>query len=245
MVQKIFLNNRLKFSNSSGCFKFHHFYFNENKKLFSTFTSNFEVKTGYPLSAFLKDSDYFLRHYKMTRLADTLATSNHLGSKKTKLLKIEYYRSKKVLNYCKSDPVFGLNVYSYFINVLLRNGDISKASKILYKTIYLLKKKYNRYTLLILFEAMSQASLVCYTRKIYLSGKKQYVPYPYNRLNMYKNAIKNIIKPVNQYSNICFSEKLVKGIEQLIFYNSGPIASFIEDNLRIFTTNRRFVHYRW
>ncbi len=142
------------------------------------------------------------------------------------------------------DPVFNSLTVGKFINIIMREGKKSKASKIVYGALNILKERFNQDPLNILYKALDNARprLVVKPRRI--GGATYQVPIEVDKekgISIAMHWIRDFaISKKGRPMQIKLAEELANA-----YNNEGGVIKKRDDTHKMAEANRAFAHFRF
>lgn len=142
------------------------------------------------------------------------------------------------------DPVFGDRLVQKFINRLMIDGKKTKAEKIFYGAMELIRQKTGKDPLEIFYKALENVRPVLEVRPRRVGGATYQVPVevPSHRQNSL--AIRWLVLAARARSGKSMIEKLAAELMDAAKGTGGAVKKK-EDTHRMAEANRAFAHYRW
>nr|YP_009118116.1 ribosomal protein S7 [Malawimonas californiana]AJF22872.1 ribosomal protein S7 [Malawimonas californiana] len=142
------------------------------------------------------------------------------------------------------DPRYKDIVLTKLINTLMKNGKKSIAEKAVYKTLELIKTKYNKSPLPILKEAIENIKPSVEVKTIKKHGKEYRIPCEINTKRQQSLGIRWIVKSLKKSSEKGLKFKLFNEIMNAL--NKKGLAYKMKDDMhQQAEKNRSNIHYRW
>lgn len=142
------------------------------------------------------------------------------------------------------DPLYKDSTIHKLINVLMKNGKKSIAEKAVYKTLELIKIKYNQSPLYILKEAIDNIQPSVEIKTIKKNGKEYKIPYEINLKRQQSLAIRWLVLNLKKSNEKTIQLKLFHEI--INAYNKKGLSFKMKDDLhQQAEKNRPNLHYRW
>lgn len=142
------------------------------------------------------------------------------------------------------DPLFKSPIVGKFINIIMREGKKSKASKIVYKALDILKEKYKQDPLNILYKALDNARprLVVKPRRI--GGATYQVPIEVDKdkgISIAMHWIRDFVRAKRgRPMEIKLAEELANA-----YNNEGGVIKKRDDTHKMAEANRAFAHFKF
>ena len=151
-------------------------------------------------------------------------------------------RAPKRKNY--SDPKYGSEVVSKFINSIMYDGKRSTAEKILYDALDKIKLKNNEDPIKIFNTAISNVkpNLECRSRRV--GGATYQVPVEVKSKRSQALAIRWLIDASRKRKDKKMSDKIFNEIYDA-YQNRGSAIKKKEDTHKMAESNKAFAHFRW
>ena len=142
------------------------------------------------------------------------------------------------------DPVFNSPVVGKFINIVMREGKKSKACKIVYNSLNILKEKFNDDPLKIFYKALDNARprLVVKPRRI--GGATYQVPVEVDK----EKGISIAMHWIRDFARAKKGKPMeIKLAEELAnaYNNEGAVIKKRDDTHKMAEANRAFAHFRF
>jgi len=142
------------------------------------------------------------------------------------------------------DPKFKDDMVSKFINSLMYDGKKSKAEKIFYKALEMVRDKMGKDSLEVFHSAMENVKPVLEVRPRRVGGAIYQVPMEVNHFRRLSLSIRWVINASRSRQGNSMEEKLAGEIMDAAQGRGGAMKKK-EDAYRMAEANRAFAHYRW
>ena len=142
------------------------------------------------------------------------------------------------------DPKYGDLMVAKFINSLMYDGKKSKAEKILYKALEIVREKIGNDAFGVFQTAMENVKPVIEVRPRRVGGATYQVPMEVSTFRRQSLAIRWIIGAARGRQGKSMEEKLASEIMEAAQGRGGAMKKK-EDAHKMAEANRAFAHYRW
>jgi small subunit ribosomal protein S7 len=144
----------------------------------------------------------------------------------------------------QQDPKFKDDMVSKFINSLMYDGKKSKAEKIFYKALEMVRDKMGKDSLEVFHSAMENVKPVLEVRPRRVGGATYQVPMEVNHFRRLSLSIRWVINASRSRQGNSMEEKLAGEIMDAAQGRGGAMKKK-EDAYRMAVANRELAHYRW
>ncbi len=142
------------------------------------------------------------------------------------------------------DYKYNSTLVTKFINVVMKDGKKTKAEKIVYRALDIVKEKMKEDPLKVLTKAVENCKPLIETRSRRVGGATYQVPVevlPHRQLSL---AVRWIVNYARARKGKSMEEKLAAEIMDA-YHNRGGAIKKKEDTHKMAEANRAFAHYRW
>lgn len=138
------------------------------------------------------------------------------------------------------------SLYSILINSLTKNGNKSKAIKIINSAFLKVSTNTGLSKRQVLLKLFLKLNSFVEVRQLKVRKRIFFVPFPTTLKSRLYLTVKWLIKAAKENKKkISLSEKFAIEIEQTIMTNSSVSLNFLRSNLNLALKNRSNLHYRW
>ena len=143
-----------------------------------------------------------------------------------------------------SDPKYGSQIISKFINSIMYDGKRSTAEKILYTALDKIKNSKNEDPVKVLNSAISNVRPNLEVRSRRVGGATQQVPVEVKTNRSQALALRWILAASRKRKNKTMSDKLINELMDA-YQKKGSAIKKREDTHKMAESNKAFAHFRW
>ena len=138
------------------------------------------------------------------------------------------------------------NLYAFFINIFIKNGNVSQIKRIVDKVFIKLIKEFKINKQLLLLKIFTAHMFYVEVKKIKSRRRINYVPFLISQKRSFYLLLAWLREAVltNTQANT-FEEKLYREVYNLIMLKDSKIFNSIENNNKLALENRSKIHFRW
>lgn len=152
--------------------------------------------------------------------------------------------SNQLLKKIKKDYIYNSYILQKFINIVMKNGEKSKAERIVYTALKLIKEK-KQFPLLFLFESFELIRTDMEVIRKKLGKKIFFIPHPIKKERQYKVALKSLYKTCLRYNNGQMSQILKDEVFNIVDKKKSYSLETKKKLYEIAIFFRTHLHFRW
>ena len=148
---------------------------------------------------------------------------------------------KKILS---SDPKYKSTILAKFINIIMYNGEKTKAEKIIYTALERIKDKTKDDPIKVFNDAIKNIRPNLEVRSRRVAGATYQVPVEVKTKRSQTLALRWLLAASRKRKNKTMSDKLLNELMDA-YQNKGLAIKNREDTHKMAESNKAFAHYRW